>query len=197
MPTGTNNSLDPKEIVVGKEIHQDIIDRYYPRSSFARNILITHSLMVCDKALSVMQSHPELKADGYLVENGAMLHDIGIFLTSATEIGCYGEHPYICHGVLGRKILEENGASEVALFAERHTGAGFSIEEIKRQNLPLPERDMLPVTIEEMLICFADKFYSKGKYLTKEKPLNHIREGLSVYGKPQLDRFNRWCEMFL
>jgi uncharacterized protein len=56
---------------------------------------------------------------------------------------------------------------------------------------------MLPTTIEEEILCFADKFYSKGKHPEKEKSLLQIREKLSQFGPQQLARFNQWCEKFL
>ncbi len=174
-----------------------IFDKYYNENEKARNILLTHSRMVCDKALSIVQAHPELNADVETIKLGSMLHDIGIIKTNAPKIFCYGLHPYICHGVLGREILESEGLHELALISERHTGAGLSKEEIIQQNLPLPHRDMLPKSIEEKIICFADKFYSKSGEPTKEKSLKKIRKDMAKYGQAQLERFNILCELFL
>jgi uncharacterized protein len=83
------------------------------------------------------------------------------------------------------------------LVCERHTGAGLSKEEIIAQKLPIPHRDMLPVTIEEQIICFADKFFSKSKHLTKPKNIEKVQKGLLKYGQVQLDRFNAWAEKFM
>ncbi len=55
---------------------------------------------------------------------------------------------------------------------------------------------MLPVSLEEQLICFADKFYSKTK-LEREKPIEKIRQGLAAYGQEDVKRFDAWCELFL
>ncbi|TCO10482.1 HD domain-containing protein [Natronoflexus pectinivorans] len=174
-----------------------IIDKYYPRKKKARNILETHSLMVMERALKIASEHPELEADEILLREGCMLHDIGIVETYAPEIHCFGEHPYIRHGVIGGQILRGHGLLRLANICEHHTGSGLSAEEIKLQNLPLPHVDMLPESIEEKIICFADKFYSKGNNLTKEKSLDKVRKGMARYGEQQLKRFNEMCEMFL
>jgi uncharacterized protein len=67
---------------------------------------------------------------------------------------------------------------------------------IEQHDLPLPRRDFLPVSPEEQLICFADKFFSKTK-LDKEKSVGKIRESLSAYGEETVLRFNDWCKRFL
>jgi uncharacterized protein len=49
----------------------------------------------------------------------------------------------------------------VARVCERHTGTGLTPEVIKARELPLPEGDYRPETLEEQLVCYADKYYSK------------------------------------
>lgn len=175
---------------------QALIDKYYPKDRPIRNILTTHSSLVRDKALRIAQLHPELKADTSILEAGAMLHDIGIIMTKAPGIDCHGSHPYIMHGVLGYELLKENGFHHIAKIAERHTGAGLSSGEILEQGLPLPLRDMLPITIEEQIIAFADKFFSKGHDLTREKTIHEIKMDMQGYGQQQVIRFQTWCEQF-
>ena len=97
-----------------------------------------------------------------------MLHDIGIFLTDAPGIFCFGDKPYICHGYLGADLLREEGFPRHALVCERHTGAGISAESIIKQDLPIPHREMLPVSMEEQVICFADKFFQKRVWKRKK-----------------------------
>jgi uncharacterized protein len=175
----------------------DIINKYYAPGSKARFILTEHSKAVRDFALEIAARHPELIADAQFVSEAAMLHDIGIFYTNAPDLGCFGEKPYICHGYLGRELMEKEGFPRHALVCERHTGAGLSKEEIIAQKLPIPHRDMLPVTIEEQIICFADKFFRKSKELTKPQPIDKVRKNLLKHGEQQLKRFNGWAERFL
>lgn len=174
-----------------------IIDKYYSEDNKAREILITHSKQVRNKAMMIANSNPHLNADTKKLEQGALLHDIGILFTDAPEIGCHGPYPYICHGYLGRELLEKEGLDGIAMVAERHIGIGLSVKEIKSKNLPIPHREMVPVTIEEQIICFADKFYSKGKHPEREIPIEKVRKKIAKHGADQLERFDRWCEMFL
>ena len=142
------------------------------------------------------RKHPELNLDMQFIEEAAMLHDIGIFLTDADDIYCYGTYPYICHGYLGADLVRKEGYPRHALVCERHTGAGLSLKTIIDRDLPVPHRDMLPVSLEEQIICFADKFFSKTK-LDNEKSLEKSRKSIEKHGKEGLVRFDKWCEMFL
>lgn len=105
-------------------------------------------------------------------------------------------HPYIAHGYLGAEILRAEGFPQHALVCERHTGAGLSLEDIIAQQLPVPHREMLPITLEEQLICFADKFFSK-THLDEEKTVEKARKSIAKYGEEGLSRFDRWCSLFL
>ena len=146
----------------------DIINKYYLEENELRHILLTHSRSVADKSLWIANRHPELSLDKDFLYEAAMLHDIGIFLTDAPGIYCFGDKPYICHGYLGADLMRGEGYPRHALVCERHTGAGLSLEGIIAQDLPVPHREMVPVSLEEQVICFADKFYSK-THLEKEK----------------------------
>lgn len=155
-----------------------------------------HSRHVMMKALSLSERHPELGLDLSFIEKAALLHDIGVYKTIAPDIHCFGPHPYICHGYLGREILEKEGLPQLALVCERHTGTGLYLTEILAKNLPLPHRDLAPVSMEEQIICFADKFYSKSQ-LNTEFSVEEVRQKLNKYGHEGVGRFDRWCEMFL
>lgn len=173
-----------------------IIDKYYNDNKTLKEILLTHSHSVAQKALHIVDTHPELGADREFVEQAAMIHDIGIFLTDAKAIHCYGEYKYICHGYLGADLMRKEGYERHALVCERHTGAGISLKTIVENNLPIPQREMIPISIEEQIICFADKFYSKTK-LEKTKTVEEALKSISKYGEEGVARFNAWCEIFL
>ena len=108
----------------------------------------------------------------------------------------YKRQPYICHGYLGADLIRGEGYPRHALVCERHTGAGLSLEGIIAQDLPVPHREMVPVSLEEQAICFADKFYSK-THLEKEKSVEKARKSLERYGEEGVRRFDNWCEQFL
>ena len=174
----------------------EIIDKYYPQDTEQRRILMVHSLSVSQKALRMIDAHPELHLNRDFVKEAALLHDIGIFQTHAPTIQCFGSHPYIAHGYLGADILRQQGFPQHALVCERHTGAGLSLQDILDQKLPIPHREMLPVSLEEELICFADKFFSK-THVEEEKTVDKARKSIARYGEEGVNRFDRWCSLFL
>ena len=175
----------------------DIISEYYKPSSKAFEILVRHGKQVAQKALNIANNVPDLRPNQEFIENAAMLHDIGILMTNSPGFGCQGKHPYICHGVLGAQLLTDKGLFEYALVCERHVGVGISAEDIRRFGLPLPQRDMLPVSIEEQIICYADKFFSKnGNPGGTEKSVEDITRSLARYGPDKLKRFQAWNRLF-
>ncbi len=176
---------------------QAIIDKYYLPNSPIWKVLVEHSQAVADKAVSIAKKHPDFNADENFIYEAAMLHDIGIYQTDAHDLHCFGSFPYISHGYLGRELLEKEGYPQHALVCERHTGTGLTLLDIQDQQLPIPHRNMLPVSIEEQIICFADKFYSKSGQLNKAKPIDKIRKLIMKHGADQLMRFDAWCDMFL
>ncbi len=174
--------------------HQ-LIDKYYSSQTDLHFVITTHSNQVKDKALDVIRKHPELKADAVFIEEAALLHDIGIFMTDAPRIHCHGLSLYIQHGFLGSELLRKEGFEAHALVSERHTGVGISQETIIDRQLPLPVRDMLPLTVEERIICYADKFYSKTE-LHKEHNLERIQKSLSHHHPSHWDIFKEWHSIF-
>ena len=76
---------------------------------------------------------------------GALLHDVGRSRTQTVR-----------HGVEGAEIIEKEGIDKkVVEIVRRHVGAGISREEAKK--LGLPDFDYIPRTLEERIVCFADK----------------------------------------
>jgi len=172
-----------------------IIDRYYYKSTDLYRVLVVHSQHVRDKALEVAAKHPELNLNTGFIAEAAMLHDLGIFLCNAPGIHCHGTHQYIEHGYLGADILRKEGLPRHALVCERHTGMGLSLKTIVNKKLPLPERDMIPESMEEKVICYADKFYSKTK-LNEAHSVDHIRCMLANFGQWEVEQFDDWHNLF-
>jgi uncharacterized protein len=174
-----------------------IINEYYPPGAPAREILLRHSEMVAKKALQSARNVPHLHPDLEFIEQAAMLHDIGIFYARAPEIGCFGDYPYVCHGYMGRALLEDRGLFRHSLVCERHVGVGLSLEEIQKYHLPLPHRDMVPVSLEERIVCYADKFFSKKPDKNLEKwPVDMVLKSLEKYGPQKVARFKEWLALF-
>ena len=92
----------------------------------------------------------ELERQGRAVDEsaivaGALLHDIGRSRIQTVR-----------HGVEGAEILAGEGVDQkVVEIVRRHVGAGISPEEAK--TLGLPDFDYIPRSLEERIVCFADK----------------------------------------
>ncbi len=158
-----------------------IINKYYPKDNELRRLLLKHSRQVADRALQIAERHPELTIDRPFLEEAAMLHDIGIFRCDAPGIYCYGTEPYIRHGQIGGELLRQEGFPRHARVCERHTGTG------------LPGWE--PETLEEQLICYADKFYSKSSP-DREKTVEQAVQSLRKFGEEGVVRFLAWAKLF-
>lgn len=174
-----------------------IIARHYTPGSELHSLLVAHSSRVAALATRLGRRLAEcgVKVDLAFVDEAAMLHDIGIVRTFAPGIHCHGELPYIAHGIAGRQMLDALRLHRHALVCERHTGAGITVADIDEQHLPLPRRDMVPVSVEERLVCYADKFFSKTRP-TEQKTLEQARRSLAKFGDATLQRFEALVREF-
>ena len=85
------------------------------------------------------------EVDMELVEIGAILHDIGRSKTHAID-----------HAAVGGKMVRQLSIAEpVARIVDRHIGAGIPADEAKA--LGLPDGVYVPETLEEKIVCYADK----------------------------------------
>ena len=180
--------------------YQAIIDHYYSEDNELRRLLLKHSRDVADKALAICDRHPELGLDRDFIEAAAMLHDIGIRECDAPGIFCFGHRPYIQHGLAGAMMLKEDCGEAIARVCQRHTGAGITRQDVLAQGLPLPLPDdqsepYMPETLEEQVVCYADKFFSKTK-LNREKTLAEAERSLMKFGAGGVERFRRWAALF-
>ena len=161
--------------------YQAIIDKYYPADDELRRVLLKHSRQVADRCLQIAKKHKELPVEVQFLEEAAMLHDIGIYQCDAPSIHCHGSEPYIKHGPIGGELLRQEGFPRHARVAERHTGTG------------LPGFE--PETLEEQIVCYADKFYSKSSP-------DHVRtvaetaQSLEKFGHEGVLKFLSWAEKF-
>lgn len=109
-------------------------------------IVIAHCKAVARKALELADRLGQ--GDRDLIEIGSLLHDIGRSKTHG-----------LGHAVAGSRIIRDRGLpEELALIVERHIGGGIPRDEAAKHGLP--ERDYIPETIEEKIVCYADKLVS-------------------------------------
>lgn len=135
--------------------------------------------------------------DAELVRAGCLLHDIGVYrLNADAESGTLGQGHYLRHGLLGHRLLAEEGWPEqLCRFCSCHTGVGLTREDIERQNLPLPPGDYVARTEEERLVMYADKFHSKSS-----PPKFHTADAyekiVARFGPGKVDDFRALREHF-
>ncbi len=129
--------------------------------------LIFHCSHVVNVAYQIIQQLPEnIALNAELVLIGAFLHDIG-----------RNETQSIRHGVVGSEIIirefpHSKFLDDVSRIISCHIGGGIPKSETK--DLGLPEEDFIPVSLEEKIVCYADKMVdykfdkSKGNYEIKK-----------------------------
>ena len=158
-----------------------LINKYYPNDDDLRQLLLKHSRQVADRCMQIVRKHKELSVDVQFLEEAAMLHDIGIFKCDAPSIYCIGTEPYIKHGPIGGELLRMEGFPRHARVAERHTGTG------------LPGYE--PETLEEQIICYADKFYSKSSP-DRVRTVAEAAQSLEKFGAAGVRKFLDWATRF-
>ena len=142
--------------------------------------IIQHCRVVSKTALDIAESILESGTiiDLELVRLGGLLHDVGRSITSD-----------INHGVEGARLLREEGFPEnLAKIAERHVGAG--IPRKKAKILGLPAKDFLPQTLEEKIVCYADKLVSGKKVTDIEYVINNFSIKLGP-DHPSIERIKK------
>lgn len=173
------------------EILASVIDK----TSKCYAILIPHSEAVRDMALKIADKFKGV--DKTFIAEAAMLHDIGIVKTHAPTLGCFGDVPYLKHGEIGSSLLLEKGLEKHARVARCHIGMGLMASEIIENNMPLSPEDVLPHTLEEKIICYADNFFSKSHANLKEpSSAETLLDNVQNWGERSFTTFNEWHELF-
>lgn len=130
-----------------------------------------HSIKVAEKAIKIANLIKKKNVDKDLVEIGALLHDIGRGKTHGFK-----------HAIIGGRILKERGLpNNLVRVCETHILGGLDKEDAKL--IGLPEKDYLPITLEEKIICIADKLTAGTREVTIEQRFN---KWFSKYGKTEL-----------
>ncbi len=120
--------------------------------------VIAHAGAVRDCACRYAARQPGIRF--HLVEQGAMLHDIGRSRTHD-----------IRHAQCGADLVRERGlGEELARIVECHTGAGLTADECTL--LGLSPRDCMPRTTEEKIVTHADNLIAGKKQVTIQESLS-------------------------
>ncbi len=129
--------------------------------------VIRHCIAVKDVAIKIAK---KANADVKLVEAAALLHDIGRSKTHG-----------VLHALEGAKIAKELGLPDCIIkIIERHIGAGIPAKDAKK--LGLPEKDYIPITLEEKIVCHADSMIINNRQQRIEDELERVMlEGHTDY----------------
>ncbi len=160
------------------DINQNAVTGYIPSKTEAISILqkmnltkniINHVLAVSRKAIKIATQISVIPINIKLVRIGAILHDIGRVRS----------HDYD-HAVIGGQIIREElkFSEQLARIAETHILGGISKDEAKE--FGLPEKNYLPETIEEKIVCLADKYFIGVKKVSIEQ---RFRNWFARYGE--------------
>ncbi|MEM2057343.1 MAG: HDIG domain-containing protein [Thermoproteota archaeon] len=149
------------------------------------NSVLRHVLKVKEVAKDLAD---RVESKGYrvnkkLVAAGALLHDIGRAVTHD-----------VSHGVIGGQIVRRRRLDErLARIVERHVGAGISEEEAEK--LKLGSISLIPETIEEKIVCYADKLVDGDKKVEFTETLKYFKEKLGT-DHPAIRRLEELDEFF-
>jgi uncharacterized protein len=80
---------------------------------------------------------------------------------------------------------------------ERHTGTGLTKEVIVQNGWNLPVKDFVPETLEEQLVCFADKFFSKTRFLREPRSFGQVVESMRKISDESVEKVEKWAQMFM
>jgi len=140
------------------------------KQSGCRQNVIRHVEAVSDLAVDIAEA---IRNRGYpvnvkLVEIGALLHDIGRSKTHSVH-----------HAVAGAEIAESFGLpQQVVSIIKRHVGGGITAREAKKLGWP---RDVyIPQTVEEKIVCYADKLVEGSSRISIEKTIDKLSQDLPI-----------------
>ncbi|KAL7720269.1 HD domain-containing protein [Entamoeba marina] len=173
-----------------------LLEKYYHDFPKIKERLLSHGKSVYSKCEQIAMKHPEYNINMTFIFEVSYLHDIGVFMTNVPAIDCYGTERYVLHGHLGGEILRKEGYEEHAKVCERHTAVGIDEEDIIKYEIPLPlNKTYCAETIEEKLLMYCDKFYTK-ENVSYELSMDEIRFKVAKKGDKALKKLDNLIELF-
>lgn len=151
-----------------------------------------HCQITAQIALDCAKSK-QIKVDLDLLEAGCLLHDIGsyIFLSGKENRKVYPQH-----AIFGSAILTEEGTDiRIAEMVKTHVLLGLTKQEIIDMGVVLPYKSFEPQTIEARLLCYADRFSSKGNGLVLNS-FDYFYNNLKKDLPHQAEVFLAWSKEF-
>lgn len=137
-------------------------ERYAPNAAAFERVYV-HCKIVTEIALALAEKIAD-PIDIEIVRASCLLHDIGTYICFDDQgNGNYNKHDYKLHAIFGAAIVTEEGYDpRIAEAIRTHVLMGLTKEEIVEHKIALPHNNYEPTTIEGRLLCYADRFHSKG-----------------------------------
>jgi len=144
------------------------------RAAGCEEAVIKHCIAVAELALEIAaasknknkKGNENKSIDEELVFTGALLHDIGRARSHGVE-----------HGFLGGEIAKSLGLDDgLVKIIQRHVGAGITAEEAKQ--LGLPRISLMPETMEEKIVAYADSLIEGTRRTSIEHALSNLKKKL-------------------
>ena len=174
---------------------QKIVNKIYKDNPIAQSFLLKHSLAVSNMSCKIAERVGGVDVE--FVREAALIHDIGIIFTHAPDLNCFGDAPYIKHGIIGERLLTDLGFPRHARVCRTHVGVAITKEMIQEAKLPLPYEDMIPITQEEIIVAYADKFFSKSpQWIDRVKPLDVVVDSIKAHSRVSADIFMEWHNLY-
>ncbi len=126
--------------------------------------VVAHCIAVSEIAVSLAGRVVKVSPEQELVRQGGLFHDIGRSRTHGID-----------HAVAGVEIARGLGFSEqLVLIIERHIGAGITAQEAVL--LGLPQKDYLPLTVEEKIVSYADNLINGTREMPFYEALDRFKD---------------------
>lgn len=138
------------------------------RQSGCRENVVRHVEAVSGLAVEIARVCKQRghSVDLQLIEIGGLLHDIG-----------RAKNHTVHHAIVGAEIARSLGLPEpIISIIKRHVGGGITSREAKKLGWP---RDVyIPQTLEEKIVCYADKLIEDSHRVPIEKAIESFSKEL-------------------
>jgi uncharacterized protein len=168
-----------------QKLHQKYAS--FAKAPDVHKLVYEHCQVVSEIALWCAENAHE-SVDKELLQAAALLHDIASYPFFDENGHSDGKGFYPLHGILGAKILLDEGFDpRIAQIVETHLLLGISEAEIRNsvgRAWALPTHDYTPQSVEAELLCYADRFHSKNPVFNAFEPfLDGLRQRMPDQAK--------------
>ena len=151
------------------------------RAAGCEEMVIKHCIAVAELALEIAAANKNKNIDEELIFTGALLHDMGRARSHGVE-----------HGFLGGEMAKASGLDDrLVRIIQRHVGAGITAEEAKQ--LGLPPISLMPETIEEKIVAYADSLIEGTRRTSVEHAIANLKKKLGAR-HPAVERLKKLHE---